>query len=190
MKKYLNRSLRIILFVDFLAILAASMFAPLQAVFVQDIGGDILDAGLASTAFALVAGVVVFFSGLFSDKQKKKHKLVALGYLMLSIGFFSHLFVTTVFTLFLVQAWIGMSQAFMAPAFDGLYTDNIGSQKKVSSRWGAWSSMQYFAMAIGGLFGGALVKYYGFDALFIVMGLLCLFSSFYLYFVPKRNFKS
>ena len=53
MKRYFNRPLRIILLVDFLALTSVAMYAPIQAIFVQQIGGDILDAGLAS---AVVTG--------------------------------------------------------------------------------------------------------------------------------------
>lgn len=189
MRKYLNKPLRTILVVDFFVIVAVAMLAPIQAVFVQDIGGDILDAGVASSVFAFTAAIVVFIASQWSDKRKNKHKIVATGYILTGIGFLFYLAVDSVTSLLLVQVWIGISQAFMAPAFDGLYTDQLGSKKHATSRWGVWETENYLGIAIGGLFGSAVAKYFGFDALFITMSALALASGLFLFSRPRRLFR-
>ncbi|MBL8159005.1 MFS transporter [Candidatus Saccharibacteria bacterium] len=190
MKRYLNRPLRIILFVDFLVLSSAAMFAPLQAIFVQKVGGDVLDAGLASTAFALVAACVVVAAGKRADKSRHKQKLVALGYLFCAIGFAAYLAVDSVLSLFIVQAWIGMSQAFIAPAYDALYTDQIGPKRLEGTRWSIWEASNYLAIATGGVVGGLIGKYFGFPVLFVLMSALCLFSALYLFSRPNRYFRN
>jgi MFS family permease len=165
------------------------MFAPIQAVFVQEIGGDILDAALASSFFAIAAGFVVLVSGKFADKHRHKQKLVAFGYALTGMGFLMYLHVDSVYTLFAVQIWVGMSQAFTTPAFDALYTANLGSSKKQSSRWGLWEAGNYFSIALGGLVGGLTAKYAGFDALFILMAAICFTSALYLRSVPNKTFR-
>lgn len=189
MKRFLNRPLRIILAVDFLVLTSAAMLTPIQAVFVEDIGGDILDAGLASSIFAVVAAGVVMIAGRSSDRVKHKQRLVALGYLATGAGFLAFLWVDSVFKLFVVQAWIGMSQAFMAPAFDALYTDQIGSKRREGSRWGLWEAGNYLAIAVGGAIGGLVAKFWGFDKLFVLMAVICFGCSYYLISRPNRIFK-
>ncbi len=190
MKRYLNRSLRILLAVDLMSLTAVAMIAPIQAVFVQKIGGDILDAGLASTVFALAAAIVVFLSGKWGDGRKHRHRIVALGYGLTGIGFLMYLAVDSVIALFFVQIWVGMSQAFLAPAFDALYTSQISSKRRVSSRWGMWEAENYLSIALGGVMGGAIAKYAGFNTLFLVMATMCFLSAAYLVTRPNRFFKA
>jgi len=190
MKKYLNKPLRVILLVDFLVLTSAAMYAPVQAIFVQKVGGDILDAGLASAAFALVAALVVIVSCKRADKSRHKQKIIATGYLMSGLGFLAYLKVNSIPTLFIAQAWIGMAQAFMAPAFDALFTDQIASKKTEGTSWGAWEASNYLAIAVGGIVGGLIGKYAGFNALFITMATLCFGSSVYLFTRPNKIFKN
>ena len=186
MKRWLNRPLRILLINDTLVWIAASMIVPIYAVFVDDIGGDILDAGLAASIFALVAGVVVLIMGRLSDHIKRLSRVVAIGYLLNGTGFVLYIFVSNVWQLFAVQALIGLAQASVAPAFDALYTKNIGSPKKASSRWSMWEAGYYFAIAIGSALGAAIVKFASFDTLFVIMACLCYGSGLYVLSRPKR----
>jgi MFS family permease len=165
------------------------MFAPIQAIFVGQVGGDLLEAGLASSVYALAAAVVVIIAGRWSDNQKYKQKIVATGYLLTGLGCLGYLFVDSVWMLFVVQAWIGMAQACMAPAFDALYADQIGSKRKQSSRWGLWEAENYLAIAAGGALGGIIAQFFSFKALFVAMAVLSFGSGLVLLAQPNRLFK-
>jgi uncharacterized membrane protein len=56
----MNRILKTLLFADSFSILALGMFGPIYAIFVERIGGYILDAGGAYAAFAIASGVFIF----------------------------------------------------------------------------------------------------------------------------------
>lgn len=180
-----NIALRILLITDGLVVFSGAMLGPIYALFVRDIGGDILDTGLAAGVFTATAGVVVFLSGRFSDRIKETELVVACGYAIMGVGFFSYTAVGSVAQLLLVQVIIGFGQALCSPSFDALYSKHVDPGKS-GSQWGAWESMSYFAVAFGALAGSAVVSIFGFQALFITMGCLSLTSAVYIYFLPRR----
>lgn len=171
---------------DTLVLIASAMIVPIYAVYVDKIGGDILDAGLAAGIFAIVAGFAVLVTGRISDKSKHKARILASGYLLSAVGFLLYIFVNSIWQLLAVQVLVGLAQAIIAPVFDALYTEHIGSKKRASSRWSMWESAYYFAVAIGAAGGAAIVKLFSFDALFLVMAAMCLCSGLFVLSRSKR----
>lgn len=186
MKRFLNRPLRILLINDTMVLIASAMIVPIYAVYVDKIGGDLLDAGLAAGIFAIVAGCAVLVTGRISDRSKRKGRILASGYLLSGVGFLLYIFVDNIWQLLAVQALVGLSQAIIAPVFDALYTDHIGSKKRTSSRWSLWEAGYYFAIAIGSAGGALIVKLTSFNVLFMLMAGLCFTSGLYILSRPKR----
>lgn len=180
-----NVALRILLMTDGLVVFSAAMLGPIYALFVRDIGGDILDTGLAAGVFTATAGIVVFLSGRFSDRVKEAEVVVAAGYAIMATGFFGYLFVHSVAELLVAQAVIGFGQALCSPSFDALYSKHVDPGKS-GTQWGAWESMNYFAAAFGALAGSVVASLFGFPALFTVMGCLAYTSALYIYFLPRK----
>jgi len=185
MKFFLNPALRILLFTNSLILLAGAMLGPIYALFVEEIGGSILDAGYAGAIFALVAGITVLIIGRFSDKVKESELIVVAGYLIMGVGFFLYTCVSSILFLLIVQAIVGFGQAVYSPAFDALYSKHL-DRKKAAQEWGAWEAMLYFTSAIGALIGGFIAWRFGFDALFVIMGLLSISSAFIIYLLPRK----
>mgnify|MGYP001562041794 CR=1 FL=1 len=185
MRFYFNRALRILLATNAAVIFAGAMMAPIYAIFVQKIGGDILDAGLTSGVFALVSGLAVLIFGRVSDRMKDSEMLVIAGYFILGIAFFLYNFVDTVLSLFMVQALIGLGYAATAPAYDALYTKHVDGHRS-GWQWSGWEAMAYFTTAAGSAAGGFVVSWFGFNALFVTMSVLCLLSALYMYLLPRR----
>lgn len=185
-KRLLNRPLRILLFNDTLTLIASAMIVPIYAIYVDEIGGDLLDAGLAAGIFAIVAGFAVLITGRIADRITYKARILSVGYLLSAIGFLLYTVVGTMWQLLLVQAIVGLSQAVIGPVFDAMYGNHIGGKKHAPSRWSMWESAYYFAIAIGSGAGALIVKYAGFDTLFIVMSCMCLLSSLYILGQSKK----
>ena len=186
MKRFLfNKALRILLITNGLVLIASAMLGPIYALFVEKIGGSLLDASLTGGIFALAAGITTLIAGNFADKFKEDELIVASGYIIMGIGFILYIFVNSIWSLFGVQVLIGFAEAFYSPAFDAVYSKHI-TKKKAGSEWGAWESMNYFSTAIGAAMGGLIVSTFGFNALFTIMGILCFASAIYIYHLPRR----
>ena len=174
-----NRALRILLFTNAAILIAAAMFGPIYALFVEKIGGNLMDASIASGIFAFVAGLTTIISGRYSDRIKENELVVVLGYLIIGIGFLLYLRVDSVIFLFIVEGIIGIGEAIYSPAFDALYSKHLDGRKS-GLQWGAWESTNYFTAAAGAVVGGGLVTMFGFQFLFIVMAVLCFGSALYI----------
>jgi len=180
-----NKALRILLITNSFVLLAGAMLGPIYALFVTDIGGDLLDASLTGGIFALAAGITTLIAGRYVDKNKREELIVAFGYGMIGIGFILFIFVNSIWFLFAVQILMGISEAIYAPAFDALYSKHI-TKKKAGREWGAWEATNYFSIAIGAVIGGFIASKFGFTPLFIAMAALCFMSALYIVHLKKR----
>lgn len=181
----MNKALKILLVMDGIVLFAGAMLGPIYALFVEKVGGDILFASGAFSVYALVSALAIFIISKFEDKIKELELMVSFGYFVMALGFLSYIFVKIPLHLFMAQAIIGLGEAFYKPAFDGVYSNHLNKNKR-ASQWGKWEAIYYLAVALGALLGGFIAKFLGFNALFVIMSLLCFLSSVYIYFLPRR----
>ncbi|MDN5275117.1 MAG: Major facilitator superfamily 1 [Candidatus Saccharibacteria bacterium] len=179
-----NPALRALLIGDGIVLTATAMLTPIYALYVNKIGGDIFDVGITAAALAIGAGIAAMLGGRFSDSIKNKKKLVAMGYLIIGVGFLSLTLVHDVVGLACVQLVMGLARPVYETAFDALYSIHL-DKKREAQEWGAWEGISYFAAAIGALLGSALVAYFSFTTLFIFMAALAFLSALYVAKLPK-----
>lgn len=182
---HFNRSIRILLATNAIVLIAGAMLGPIYALFVADIGGDLLDAGAAASIFAIAAGSTTLFSGKIADSIKETEIMVIAGYVIMAIGFIGFTLVQDMWSLLLVQAIIGFGEAIYSPAYDKLYADHSDKSEE-GLEWGAWEAMNYFTYAGGALLGGVVATYLGFNVLFTAMSILCMISAVYLLLLPRE----
>lgn len=185
LRRLFNKQIRILLFTNGLILIASAMLGPIYALFVEKIGGDLLDASYAFGIYALAAGVTTLVSGKYADKMKENELIVVAGYAIMGIAFFGYLFVNSVWSLLVVQILIGLGEAIYSPAFDAVYSKHLDGHKS-GREWGAWESINYFTTSFGAITGGFLVTLFNFNIIFIVMGLLCFISAIYIFLLPRR----
>lgn len=183
---FLNRPSRILLATNSLVLLAGAMLGPIYALFVEEIGGSLLDAGLTAGVFALAAGITTLAAGRYADKIKNREIIVVFGYVVMGIGFLSYTAVDSIWALFLVQVIIGFGEAVYAPSFDTLYSKHL-SKDKPSTAWAVWESTYYFTTAAGAVIGAFIAYSFGFPVLFIIMAVMCFLSALYIYILPRGS---
>ncbi|NOX71201.1 MAG: MFS transporter [Candidatus Micrarchaeota archaeon] len=167
----MQKELKILLSSSGLFMLAGGLFGPIYAVFVENIGGDLLTAGAAYSAFAVAAGIMIFLLGRVEDRSRYQEIFVIAGFSINCTGYLGYIFVSNPFQLFIVQIIFGIGEAISTPAFDGLYSKHL-DKGKYASEWGIWESMQWILTAIAAGAGGFIASAYGFRILFIMMLLL------------------
>lgn len=181
-----NRPLRILLFTNSLILVAGGLLGPIYALFVNEIGGDLLDAGVTGAVFALAAGITVLVAGQYCDRAKCPAHIVAFGYCVMGMGYILFLLVQSMPSLLFVQMVIGLGEAIYVSSFDALYSRHLDGNKE-GMQWGAWEAMNYFSLAFGAVAGGFLARQYGFDVLFVIMALLCFASATYMCVNAKKT---
>ena len=178
--------LRVLLLSSALYSLAGGLFGPIYAIFVERIGGDLLTAGTAYSAFALAAGIIIFFISKWEDKVKHQEKLIICGYALACLGYLGYLFVRNPIHLFIVQITFGAATAIGASAYDGLYSRHLDKGKFISG-WGAWESMNWITLAISASLGGFIANTFGFRTLFMIMFILSLLALIASFSLLKKN---
>ncbi len=169
----MHKQLKLFLAVNSFFVFSIGMFWPIYAIYVQKIGGDILDAGTASAIFMIVSGVGILFMGKVQDKIKRDKPVIIVGYSLMSISFLGYFFVSNVAQLFLVQVLLGISSVIVTPAYDSFYTKYL-EKGKFASQWGAWEASWHIVTGIAALVGAFLAKMLNFKALFMAMFLISL----------------
>jgi len=179
-------ALRILLITDGLFLLASAMIGPIYAIFVEEIGGDILTAGTSFAVFSSVLGLLILIMGKVEDIFLKETELwVCAGYFVIALGFFGYLFIKTPLHLFFIQTILAIGIAIESPAFCAVYSRHL-DKKRIAFQWGAWDAMHSLTAALGALSGSAIAAFLGFKILFLIMGCLALFSCFIILFLPRK----
>jgi len=168
-----------------LILFAGAMLGPIFALYVKEIGGDLLTASISVAVFCVAAGIAVLIAGHYADKIKENELIIVFGYAVMGFGFIYYLFVDSVPTLLIAQVIIGFGEAIYIPAFDAIYSKHL-DRKKAGREWAAWESLFYFTFAIGAVAGGLVVTQFSFDAIFVIMAILCFISAGYIYFLPRK----
>lgn len=169
----MNSLRKLLLLTDAFFLLSGGLLGPIYALYVQKIGGDLLDASSTFAIFMMTAGIVVFLLGMWEDKAKHQKKFVIAGYGIAMIGSLGYLFVTSTVGLFVVQAVLGFAVALKNPAYDALFS---GSPKHLTLAWGEWEAINYFALGIGAFAGGVIATQFGFQVLLICLFTLSVFA--------------
>jgi len=144
------------------------MIGPIYAIFVEQIGGDILDASVAWAAFAFTSGILMYVIGRWEDRHKHYARMLVFGYLIRAFAFLGYFFVQNTYQLFGVQILLGLGGAISEPAYDTLYSTYL-QKGKFATQWGMWEAMSMIVTAIAALIGGVIAQYYGFKPLFLIM---------------------
>ncbi|MFC1638980.1 MFS transporter [Patescibacteria group bacterium] len=180
-----RRAMRVLLGTNALILLAGAMLAPIYALFVEEVGGDLLDASLTGAAFALAAGIAALFAGRIADRVKEAELIVAAGYVIIGACFLALTQVRGIYGLLVVQVVIGLAEATYSPSFDALFSKHL-DRRRAGAAWGTWEAMAYFMTAAGALVGGFVASFWGFNALFVLMAALSFASGVYIYFLPRK----
>lgn len=148
----MREKLRILLIAESFFILSVGLLLPIYAIFVQKIGGDILEASGSFALFSFSMGVVLFFISRWEDHVKHIEKMIILGYLIEFIGITGYLFVSKPSHLFLVQIVLGIGVAIENPAWDALYSRFL-DKKRTASGWGLYETSDYVLTGVAAIGG-------------------------------------
>jgi len=164
----MNQKLKVLLWTYGFFTFGQYLMLPIYAVFVENIGGDLLTAGLAYGIYALVTGVLIYSFGRWEDRVKHQEKLVVLGYFLQLIATAGYLLVSKPVHLFYLQVLFGIATSINTPAYDSIYSKNL-DKGKFASEWGIWESMNWIVTGIGALLGGWVAQTFSWKAMIYFM---------------------
>lgn len=164
------------MFADVIFTFGAGLYGPIYAIFVCQIGGDILDAGIAWAIFLMVMATLEIPFGKLIDKYGKKI-FITVAYLLASVAIFGYMFISNTMQLFLLQVLIGIAFAMGDPAWDAWFSD-IVPKKERGFDWALYHAFSGYGQGLAALIGGALAQFIGFQFLFFAGGAIAILSFF------------
>jgi len=171
----MNKTISRLLIVDSFIMTAFGLLGPIYAIFVEKIGGNILDTGIAFAIYSITLGVFSYFIGKLGDRIKKDYHLLCIGLVITTAGFCGYLLVQNPMELMIVQFILGIGHAVYNPIFDSVFSAHLDTNKK-SSEWADWESLNFIVTGVMSVLGAWLVFTFGFKTLFILMFLSSLFG--------------
>lgn len=167
----LSRTVKILLMGANIWYFGEGMMGPLFAIFSEKVGGDILDITWAWSTYLVITGLFYILVGKLLNKKEFKTKVMVMGYSLNALLTFAYLLVDSPFSLFLVQAGLGIAEAIGTPAWDALYAKHLDKDLD-SYAWGLSTGQSQIVTGIAFGIGGVITHFISFNALFITMGLI------------------
>ncbi|VVB75408.1 Multidrug resistance protein MdtG [uncultured archaeon] len=185
----MNKIIDLLIISSFFYGLAAGLLGPIYAIYVQQIGGDILTAGYSYALFTIICGVFILLLGIWENRAKHEEKIIFASRLLAVIGFIGYLFVSTPTDLFLVQIILGISMALIVPAFDSFYSKHLDKHCE-TEEWGAWEGFYQISLGISAAAGAIIADFFGFKTLIWLMIIFAVFSLIVVCFMTVKSKKN
>jgi len=176
----MHRAIRILILSSIFFNFSVGLFAPIYAIFVEKIGGDILSASGAIALYSILFGILKIFFGRLEDVQLDKRKMITLGYSLNALGFAGYTLVKSPLQLFLVQIALGVGDAIKNPAWEAIFSKSLDRGRE-SSDWAYWGGSTAITSGTAAFIGGNIAMLFGFRSLFtlmaVVTGIGAIFST-------------
>ncbi len=158
---------------------------PIYAIFVQKIGGNILDASGAMAIFFITEGVFTII--IHRPKWSNSHRATLLigGWVIWLLGIIAYLFISNMTMLFVTQILTALGNAIADPVFYRELSDHT-DRKSEEFEWGLFDGSKVILDGIAALLGGVIASLYGFRPLiFTMIGAATISLLIILYYIRK-----
>jgi MFS family permease len=182
--KFMKKLVLVILWGTFFTF-AVELIAPIYAIFVKDISGDILSVGFAYAIYSIVLATLQPFMGKLADKYGRI-KLSILANLINSFGLFGYIFITNIFHIYFLQFLLGVGSSIAAPSQQSMIAD-VTSKKKRGEEFGYLNMFLGYSGAIAAILAGVIAQFIGFQVVFLIGGFVALFSTIFLIMLRNRS---
>lgn len=172
----INVVIRTLVIGDILFFAAFGLVGPIFAVFItnQIVGATVATVGFATTINLVTRALLQMPIARYIDRHKGEKDdffLMVLGSTIISVVPFVYLFIKTPAHLFLAQVFLGVGGALSAPGWYAIFTKHIDKSKE-STEWSLENVGVALAAAGTAALGGILAQSFGFQNLFLIVGIL------------------
>ncbi|MBI4993896.1 MFS transporter [Candidatus Wolfebacteria bacterium] len=151
-----------------LSTFSEGILLPIYAIFVQKVGGDILDAASAVAVYFFIQGGTEIWLHKQNWSYKYRMHLMTGGWLVWLLGIGTYFIIESINTLLLAQILTGLGNAIANPAFDAEFAEK--TDKNISEyEYSVFEGLQDISQGIAAVLGGIIATTYGFKTLIFLM---------------------
>jgi len=185
-----NVVIKVLIASDFIVWSSANLVAPIFAIFVTDKlpGGSIEAVGIASMIYFIAKCIVEIPVSTYIDKSKSERDdlySALLGTILNATIFFLYPIIDSVWQLYLLQIVSGAAAAIAYPGWYSIFTRHIDKTKE-AFEWSLYDVLLGLGMAATAALGALLVKQFGFDIVFVAIGVMTILGAFLLFIIRNR----
>lgn len=181
----MHKALKILIISSMFWNFSIGLLTPIFAIFVQQIGGGIVEASRAGFLYTFLIGLTIVMFGRIEDKISKR-AMFLFGRMLFTLGAASYIFVESIGQLYFVQIIIALSLAIIDPAFNALFSKSLRRGKE-STDWSIWEGSIYIVIGLGAIIGGFIANNYGFKLLFVLMTISAALSTITASMLIRKN---
>jgi MFS family permease len=184
-----NKVIKYLILSDFVFWSGWGLLAPIFAVFVAEKiqGGSLAVAGLASGIYWVLKSLLRIPIGIFLDSRKGEEDdfwFLFFGFILSSLVPFGYLMAKYPFHIYLLQSLHAVAMAMVFSGWAAIFTRHIDSGKE-ATEWGLDATFVGLGIGISGILGGLIANSFGFQAVFVLVGILGFISAILLLGILK-----
>jgi len=177
----INRIVKYLVLSDLAFWTGWGLITPVFAIFIVERidGGSAFVAGMASAIYWILKSFLRVPIGMFLDTcpgEQDDYLFLVIGLFIAALVPFGFIFATLPFHIYLLQALYGMSMAMSLSGWSAIFTRHIDKGRE-ATEWGIDATLIGFGVGISGAIGGWAVTRFGFEPVFIGVGILGLLGA-------------
>jgi MFS family permease len=190
----MNKIIKVLILSDFIIISGFGFIAPIFALFLTDKiqGGTIETVGFASAIYWLAAVVTRLPIAKYVDKTKTEKDdfyFMILGSVLISAVPFLFIISTKIWHIYAIQIIYGLGYSLRLPGWFGMFTRHIDKNHE-GYEWSFNSLISGLGSGITAALGGVMATRLGFNALFVLIGVISVIGTavlIFLYHIVKPD---
>ncbi len=185
----INRIIKYLIVSDLVFWSSWGLITPIFAVFIIEKieGGSVFIVGMAAAVYWILRSFLRIPIGIFLDAcpgEKDDYWFLVTGLFIAALVPFGFVFASLPLHIYLLQAVYAVGMAMTSSGWSAIFTRHIDKGRE-STEWGMDATSIGFGIGIFGAVGGWAVTQFGFDPVFIVVGVFGLVGASFLLFLRK-----
>jgi predicted MFS family arabinose efflux permease len=184
----MHKNIKLLLLASILIHSGANLLAPIYAIFIEKIGGTLVDAGFALGIYAIFKGIFYFVFTKINEKRFSKRIMMFSGYVIMGMGYFAYIFANKPIDIFIIQAVLSLGETIINPSWSAIIATSLekGKERHIYSHFYGYRAIFEGIAAIA---GGLFAMKFGFDVIFGIMAGFALVSALLTLMIKEETSK-
>lgn len=181
----MNKSLKLLLSINSIFVLAGNLLGPLYAVYIEGLGGSIAVVSGTWSVMLLTTTLVNFALIRYGDRIKEHEYLLIAGFIFRAIAWIGFVYAGNIAAIIALQIVVGVGEAVGSTGFDAIFAEHLDRSSHIRD-YAVWKTISNIIAAIATFIGGFVVTLYGFSPMFYFMGTIALACAIFTCLLPRR----
>jgi MFS family permease len=186
----INKVIKLLILSDVALLTGLGFIVPIFAIFLTENikGGNIEVAGFAAAIYWIVKSLVIIPFGKYLDRgpgEKDDLWFIIIGNLLAALAVFGYIFSRLPWHIYFLQGIYALGMGMNIPGYTAIFTRHIDKGREAFD-WSVRGALIGVGTGVAGALGGIVASRFGFNILFIGVGIFILLSAFLPFLISKE----